>query len=361
MSEIVETQRIDFATLELLPYGVIVLDRGGTVLFYNQREQEIAGRKATSVLGRNFFTEVAPCTSVGTFYDRFRETVLEEGRTAEFKFHFPFPDNPRDVEIALTAFQYHEELLCLVSVRDVTEEEQIRDHILTSQRFADVGEIASTVAHNFNNTLMAVSMWASVIRRQLPADHPAQKAALQITRTVEDATAMTKRIQDSLRDTPNDSSAAQLVDLREVILLAIDQVRGRIEAKCAAMNAELKIESLIAEDIQPVRGFAGELTEVFLNLLANGVDAMECAGTISIRAFNERDRVNVEVTDTGGGMSIETRKKLFRPLFSTKGAKGTGLGLSSSYAALRRHGGDIQVESELGQGSTFRVVLPLAR
>ncbi len=95
---------IDFSTLDLLPYGIIVLDSSGNVIFYNSREEEIAGRNRMDVLGKNFFTDVAPCTQLGTFHDKFLETMIDEGLTAEFAFHFPFKPIPRDVEISLTSF-----------------------------------------------------------------------------------------------------------------------------------------------------------------------------------------------------------------------------------------------------------------
>lgn len=359
MTRVPETVQIDFASLELLPYGVIVLDESGTVLFYNAREQEIAGRAAVDVLGKNFFNEVAPCTKAGEFFDRFEETVAGEGKAAEFRFHFPFPDRPRDVDIALTGFTYGDERLCLVSVKDVTEEEEVRGRIMNSERFADVGEIASGVAHNFNNTLMAISTWVEVMRRQLPPDHKAQKAAAQISRAVEDGVNMVRRIRGSLGSTSGIGSGDLRVDLRLVFENAIAQVRPRLERRRAELGDGVQIESDVDETTARVRGFSGELGEVFLNLLSNALDSLGREGKVTIRSFSKGDRTFVEVIDTGTGMSIETQRKLFRPLFSTKGAAGTGLGLSSAFATVKRHGGEFEVESS-PSGSTFRVILPSA-
>ncbi|MFH4324797.1 PAS domain-containing protein, partial [Acinetobacter baumannii] len=91
-------------------------DREGKILYYNAREEQIAGRRKENVIGRNFFTEVAPCTQVRDFYGRFQEAMNRPGWTVNFQFRFPFPDNPREVEIALTSFENKGDRLCLISV-----------------------------------------------------------------------------------------------------------------------------------------------------------------------------------------------------------------------------------------------------
>ena len=121
---------IDFATLDLLPYGIIVVDDVGKVLYYNAREEEIANRRREDVLGKNFFTEVAPCTQVQEFHGRFKETVHRAGLVADFHFHFPFPERAREVEITLTSFQKDGLNLCLISVSDVTEKDLLREHLM---------------------------------------------------------------------------------------------------------------------------------------------------------------------------------------------------------------------------------------
>ncbi len=154
--------RIDFATLDLLPYGVIVTDQDGVVLYYNKREEQIAGRSRGEVIGRNFFTEIAPCTQVTQFRNRF-DDATSSGVTNTFAFLFPFPGSPREVEISLTGFNYDGNRLCMISVNDKTEQEQVRADILAAERFRELGEVAATVAHNFNNLLMIVQGNASLM------------------------------------------------------------------------------------------------------------------------------------------------------------------------------------------------------
>jgi photoactive yellow protein len=109
---------IDFDKLDALPYGIILVDADGTILFYNQEEEEQAGRKRGDVLGKNFFTEVAPCAQVRDFYDQFREAVSKLGVIASFRFHYPLPGRPRDVQIQLASFRHEGQLLCLIIAAD---------------------------------------------------------------------------------------------------------------------------------------------------------------------------------------------------------------------------------------------------
>ena len=126
-----DAPEMDFATLDLLPYGIIVVDEEGRILYYNAREEEIANRRREDVKGKNFFTQVAPCTQVQEFYGRFKETMHRVGLVADFHFHFPFPERPREVEITLTSFQKDGSNLCLISVSDVTEKDVLREWMWT--------------------------------------------------------------------------------------------------------------------------------------------------------------------------------------------------------------------------------------
>jgi photoactive yellow protein len=109
---------IDAARLDDLPFGCILVDREGTILFFNEQEEEHAGRKRDEVLGKNFFTEVAPCAQVREFYDKFKEVVADTGILAMFKFEFP----DRSVHILITSFRHNEDILCLIVIGDLDVE-----------------------------------------------------------------------------------------------------------------------------------------------------------------------------------------------------------------------------------------------
>lgn len=351
---------IDFATLDLLPYGIIVVDETGKILFYNAREEQIANRRKEDVTGKNFFTEVAPCTQVREFYGRFQETMHSVGLVASFHFHFPFPERPREVEITLTSFKKDGTNLCLISVSDVTEKDVLRDHLVRGERLREVGEVAAGVAHNFNNLLTVIRGNAELLMMRLEDDEFGRKRAEKILQASDDGEQMIKRIGESARHYPEAPATMLPVQLNDVVKDSIAFTEDYARASQDERGARIHFKTELADNLSPVRASASELREVFVNLLRNAVDAIEGEGQVTVRTRAGDERNVAEVSDTGAGMSVDVQGKLFRPLFTTKGERGTGLGLATCYAILRRHGGDIEVTSAPDQGTTFTVTLPIA-
>ena len=351
--------QVDFATLDLLPYGIIVVDEKGVILYYNAREEQIAGRRRQDVLGKNFFTQVAPCTQVQDFYGRFQEAMSREGQVVKFQFRFPFPEQPREVEISLTSFEKDGARLCLISVSDITEKTLLREHLMRGERLREVGEVAAGVAHNFNNLLTVIRGNAEIISDKLAQDDPLQQRVAKILKASDDGAQIIKRIRDSTRHRARAAAPRAPVDLNEIVKDSIAFTEDYAKASQDERGARVRFETALAGGLPPVRANPGALREAFVNLLRNAVDAIEGEGSITVETRAEADHNVVKVNDTGGGMSQEVQEKLFRPFFTTKGEKGTGLGLATCYATVRRHGGDIEVESEPGMGTTFTVRLPV--
>jgi photoactive yellow protein len=354
-----DVPQIDFATLDLLPYGIVVVDEKGIILYYNAREEEISGRQRQDVLGRNFFTEVAPCTQVAEFYGRFQETISRAPLVANFKFSFPFPDNPREVEISLTGFEKDGARLCLISISDITEKRLSRDHIMRGERLREVGEVAASVAHNFNNLLTVIRGNAEFISTQLPPDNPLQQRVAKIMKASDDGAEMIKRIRESTRHEARPRAPRAPASLNEIVKDSIAFTEDYAKASQDERGARVRFGTELAADVPRVRANPGALREVFVNLLRNAVDAIEGEGRILVRTRAEGEHAVVEVLDTGAGMEQSVQEKLFRPFFTTKGERGTGLGLATCYAIVRRHGGEIEVESAPGEGTTFTVRLPV--
>lgn len=349
---------IDFATLDLLPYGIIITDKEGTILFYNSREEQIAGRKKEDVIGKNFFKEVAPCTQVKEFYGRFAEVMRLSDLTASFRFTFPFPKIPREVDITLTSFEYDYTNLCMISVNDVTEERLVRERILRAERLQEIGQVAASVAHNFNNLLSAVRGYAQLMLLKTPEDEKLHHYAQSIMKVTDDGISMVKRIRENTQVDPEKNVAQDSINLNSLINDSVMLTESYIEEERKRRGAEIKVELNLSSQLPHVHGNAGELREVAVNLIRNATDAIDCQGTIRLQTFVNGKWNIFEISDTGTGMSKEIQDKLFHPLFTTKGERGTGLGLSSSYAIIRRHSGEIDVKSEIGRGTKFIIRLP---
>ena len=346
----------DWSNLELLPFGIVILDESGTVLYYNAREEQIAGRQRSETLGKNFFRDIAPCTQVREFYGEFEEIISGRRASAEFTFTFPFEARKRDVEIAMMPFRSDEQSLCLVTVRDLTETEAVRDHIVAFTRLGAAGEVASGAAHNLNNVLMAIGTWATVLQREIPSEGRAATAVAEILRAVADGRNIVRRVTQSVSGDPPAQSPS-LVDLNEVVRTVLATAELRLNTN-RHVSLPCEFQCSFAEQPPLVQATVTEIREVLVNLVKNAIEST--ASVVGISTSVVENVARITVTDNGCGMDDKTRVKLFRPLFTSKGKEGTGLGLSTSLDIVRRHGGDISVKTKLGAGSTFTVVLPLA-
>jgi hypothetical protein len=346
---------VDFTTLDLLPYGVIVVDADGVILFYNRREEQISGLERDHVLGRNFFTEVAPCTAVQDFQGRFRNMMEKGVEYEEFRFVFPFAQGPRTVQISLQPFTKDGGHLCVIFVADLTEREMMLQKILQNQRFNELGSVAAMVAHNFNNLLTVIQMSAEMASREtLP---PAVQTQLKrVLGAVSDGAALVSRFRAIAQS--GQTQASKVVDLDGAVATAADFAR-QYARKMQALDGR-KVELLVHGCATPleIMGDAAEIREVVLNLVRNAIDAIPAQGAVRISTLVEGGVAVLEVLDNGTGMTPEVQEHLFTPMFTTKGEQGTGLGLASAHAAIRRHGGSISVQSAPGRGSRFRIEFP---
>jgi PAS domain S-box-containing protein len=240
--------------------------------------------------------------------------------------------------------------------RDITEQKEERERAARADKLRALGQLASGVAHDFNNSLAAILGRAQLLRRQTSDE--AMVRNLDIIQTAaEDAAATVRRIQTFARKAP--AKEFEMLDVRNLLNDAIEITRTRWQNEARLRGLEYFVEFEAAEG-QTTYGSASELREVFVNLIVNAVDAMPRGGKISISSWRENGRLRLQFADSGTGMPDDVRQKIFEPFFSTKGAHGTGLGLSVSYSIIERHEGTIKVDSEVGLGTVFIIELPAA-
>ncbi len=238
--------------------------------------------------------------------------------------------------------------------RDITEQKEERERAARADKLRALGQLASGVAHDFNNSLAAILGRAQLLRRQV--SDAALVRNLDIIQTAaEDAAATVRRIQTFARKSA--AKEFELVDVGSLLNDAIEITRTRWqnEARVRGLEYEVKLE---ANKGHNTYGSASELREVFVNLIVNAVDAMPKGGKLAISCNHQDSRLQLQFSDNGMGMPDDVRQKIFEPFFSTKGAHGTGLGLSVSYSIIERHAGSISVISEPGNGTTFMIDLP---
>jgi GAF domain-containing protein/ActR/RegA family two-component response regulator len=241
--------------------------------------------------------------------------------------------------------------------RALEELRRTQEQLVRMEKLRALGEMASGVAHDFNNVLAVILGRVQLLQRKLhdPTVRRwlgiVEQAALDGARTVRQIQEFT-RVR---RDQPT-----QAVDVNQAVRDAVEVTRTRWRDEPRSRGATIRLE-LDLEAVPPVDGQPPELREVLTNLIVNAVEALPHGGELRIGTRVRDGRVQVSVADTGVGMSESVRRRIFEPFFSTKGPGGPGLGLATVYGIVSRHGGEILVETAEGAGSTFTVRLPVGR
>jgi two-component system NtrC family sensor kinase len=230
--------------------------------------------------------------------------------------------------------------------------EQSQAQLVQSEKLAATGRLAASLAHEINNPLQAIHNGLQLLLT-FPMNREEQREYLQMAdEEVERLMEMVARILDFARRPERRMQPTQLNDVVEKVLA----LAGKY-----LQHRHIVLERDLAADLPPLLATPDELGQVFLNMIINALDAMPEGGTLRVSTRLAKDgRLTTTFADTGQGIAPEHIDRVFEPFFSTKEG-GTGLGLSVSYNVIKRHGGEIAVESTLGEGSRFTVWLPASR
>ncbi|HVF21949.1 MAG TPA: response regulator [Pyrinomonadaceae bacterium] len=239
----------------------------------------------------------------------------------------------------------------------IAEQERIREQFSQMEKLSALGELASGVAHDFNNTLAGILGRAQLLQR---TDDPEKihRGLDIIIKTAEDGAKTVKRIQDFARQRRDHDF--ELVSIDQILMDASEITRPRWKNCAEASNIHITLDLQIGSNAM-VMGDDSELREVLVNMVFNATDAMPEGGTLTLSTRTVGEQVVIKVIDTGVGMYPEVRSRIFDPFFTTKGKAGVGLGLAVSFGIIRRHGGNVEVESQYGKGTEFRITLPVAK
>jgi len=233
-----------------------------------------------------------------------------------------------------------------------------QDQIIQAEKLRAMGEMASGVAHDFNNVLAVVLGNIQLLLHQLDRLSPEEiREGLKIIeRSSKDGSETVRRIQE-FTGVRRDKEFVSL-SLNEIITEAVNITQPRWKDQTQKKGIQVGLTAQLGE-IPLVMGSPSELREVLTNIIFNAVDAMPEGGKLTINTQPQTEGwVEVRIVDTGIGMTEEVKKRIFDPFFTTKGVTNSGLGMSVSYGIIKRHGGEILVESELGKGTTFIIHLP---
>ncbi|MCG8564995.1 MAG: ATP-binding protein, partial [Desulfobacterales bacterium] len=237
------------------------------------------------------------------------------------------------------------------------ERQLMNQQVIEAGKLASVGELASGVAHEINNPVAIMIEEAGWVQDLMADDQPPPG---EIHRALEQIKTQGNRCRDItrnlLRFARKTDGCHQEIQLAELIHEISDLAQRR------ARYNQVEISTELPPNLPPIIASPTEMQQVLLNLVNNAIDATAPdGGRLTLRAVSEKTEIRLEVSDTGQGIAPANLERIFDPFFTTKPVgRGTGLGLSICYGIVRGMGGDIQVESQMGQGTTFRLFLPKA-
>jgi len=219
-----------------------------------------------------------------------------------------------------------------------------------ADKLSSIGLLAAGVAHEVNTPLAVISTYAQMLAKQVSEDDGKSRLLEKIAKQTFRASEIVNSLLNFSRTSPTEYVD---LDMNRVIRETASLVEHQFQK--TGVDTQLNL----ADGLPSVRGNAGKLQQVFLNLFINARDAMPAGGSLTVRTWAESGFAHIEVADTGQGIPQEHLTRIYDPFFSTKGPKkGTGLGLSITYGIVQEHQGIIEVDSTLGRGTRFRLEFP---
>ena len=343
-------------------------DEQGRVLFWNRASEQLYGYTAQEAVGKTLDALIFTSDEQAEFLQLLRQ-VRTSGTPAPLKeWEITTANGERRIILSsLFPIEYEGQTRFICADIDITERKALERRLFQAEKLESIGQLAGGVAHDFNNLLAAILGFAELAQGRLPKDHPAQQDLERIVQASVRAANLVRQLLGFARK--------QLTQPRPISVNAVIQDLLPLLQRSLGENIRLQLNLTDAENT--VFMDPAQFEQVVMNLVLNARDAMQnkgggtltittlrCTYTQELLPMPEREElphgecVCLVVEDTGEGIPAEIRERIFEPFFSTKGVGNTGLGLATVYGIVRQNKGFITVESEVGVGTRFTVVLP---
>ena len=348
------------------PHPIFILDtQTFNILDMNQRAQDSYGYLREELLGTSFLQLGAESDpEVAKSLNSLSE---DKSHLLTKKQHYRKGGKPFYVDINMSYAKYGETDVIIAATTDITEVIEKETQLIQAGKMTTLGVMAAGMAHEINQPLNVIQVCADFFlkmlnRGQKIEDEDMRSMANDIVSSVERASGVIKHVRDFARQSEPVRSRVQINDpINDVFKVLGHQLKVH----------EVEVDLDLDPDIPVILAEHNRLEQVFINLVSNAIDAMDEKDNrpeisdkekrLTIKSFTEYENVCVKVTDTGIGMNEEVKNKIFEPFYTTKKVgKGTGLGVSISYGIVKDYKGDIEIESEVGKGTTFIIKFPQA-
>jgi len=336
--------------VESLNVGVLAVDLNGRVESWNTQVEQLIGVPRDEAVGKRL-DEVLPAGLVAELAAR------SEAEHVSSLYKVPLRTRSErnlvvNVSIAPLVGKEGQRIGRLILLDDITQRTHMEDQLLQAEKLTSLGLLAAGVAHEVNTPLAVISNYIQMLAKQMPAGDARQSL---IDKIVKQTFRASEIVNNLLNFSRTGAAEFQPVSLNQVVDETLSLLTHPLR------TGHVQVVRNLAPELPTVLGSGNRLQQVFLNLFLNARDAMPAGGMLEVRSTAYNGTVEVEVTDTGAGISRENLARIFDPFFTTKAtARGTGLGLSVSYGIIKEHAGKIEVRSTPGKGTSFRLEFPSA-
>ena len=362
--EVEHHRRVTSLIIDSLPVGLYVIDRDYRIQIWNaKREAGTQGLLRDDVVGLPVFEVLTrqPAAQLKAEFDE----VFSTGEMRQMEMEVTVEGEPRFYRISKIPMSLDgPEVTHVITIgEDVTEWHGVHRRIMQSEKLAAIGQLAAGIMHEINNPLATIGVCAAAIEGRLTeVAEPVGASLREYTEIIDKEVQRCTGIVDGLLEFSRPKgSAKERTEVAELIDETLFLLKHHRRFKKVLVRREYTSGLSVVAN-------AEQLIQVFMALMLNAADAMEQSemrGTLTVRTgfnFLRHDEVRIEFEDTGVGIPQGDLPKIFEPFYSTKAhGQGTGLGLSICYGIIEDHRGRLDVESQVGRGSTFRVILPAAR
>jgi PAS domain S-box-containing protein len=316
-------------------------------VMYAMSRQEAVGQYLRDILPASFVTEFLRLKDEPGVHNLYRfrlKTRSGENRCA-------------NVAIAPLVSRNFEVVGRIIIMDDITERMELEAQLAQADKLSSIGLLAAGVAHEVNTPLAVISSYTQMLAKQVRGDHRVAPLLDKITQQTFRASEIVNGLLNFSRTGAAEFTA---LDLNHIIEETLKLLEHQLRA------SQVHLQTSLERNLPPILGNSGKLQQVFLNLFLNAKDAMAAGGTLRV-ATQVNGQVAVDISDTGSGIATEHMQRIYDPFFTTKSTvsegqrRGTGLGLAVSYGIIQEHAGKIQVESQVGSGTTFHLEFPMAR
>jgi PAS domain S-box-containing protein len=347
--------------LNSMAEGILETTPEGRIVYANPAAISLINLPENKLLSSNF-TDMLQDADRLTIKNRLGSMEIQQRIMTE---EVSLVTNSKQISLSLLPVAEEEHKTIIFVLNDLTERKRMEAQFLQAQKMEAIGTLAGGIAHDFNNLLMVIQGNASLMLLDVDPSHPHYEMLLGIVKQVQSGSKLTSQLLGYARKGKYEVKPFQLNELVEETSKAFERTRR-----------EVTVHRELADDLFPIEGDLGQIEQILMNLFVNAADAMPEGGDIFLRTINiphgdikgklynpkPGDYVLLTVTDTGIGMDPKTVERIFEPFFTTKElGRGTGLGLASVYGIVKGHGGYVDVESEKGRGTTFKIYLPASK